>query len=403
MAKYWQVSPVVRACTAEDMYPDGPDTRGGHSPAATHPGARPVGAAFLGRVKAPRLVFWETTQACNLACVHCRRLSESDRAAPDQLATDEAFRLIDQIAQAGCSILVFSGGEPLMRADLFDLLRDARDRRLAAAVASNGTLINDAVARELAACGVRRVSVSLDGPDAASHDSFRRIDGAFDAAQSGIQNLKHAGISVQINTTLAAHNHTRLDQMYDLATRLGAEALHLFMLVPVGCGLELAENMMLGPQRYEEILNWIYEKDAAGGPLRIKATCAPHYVRVWIQRRKAAGLSPQRGDGQMYRMSRGCLAGTEIVFVSHRGDVFPCGYLPVPAGNLRDKSFLEIWERAEVLNAFREPVRLHGKCGACEYLHVCLGCRARAYAATGDVLAEEPCCGHQPRMEQQKC
>lgn len=293
-------------------------------------------------------------------------------------------------------ILVFSGGEPLMRPDLFDLLEHARDRHLMLAVASNGTLINDAVAQKLATSGVRRVSISLDGPDASSHDSFRRIEGAFDAAVGAIENLKQADIGVQINTTVATHNHDRLEEMYALADRLDAEALHFFMLVPVGCGLELARNMMLSSQRYEEILNWIYEKDCAEGSLRVKATCAPHYMRVWLQRRKAAGLPMQRADAGMYRMSRGCLAGSEIVFVSHRGEVFPCGYLPTPAGNLRTQSFQEIWQNSHVLKAFREPVSLHGKCGACEYMHVCLGCRARAYAATGDVLAEEPCCLHQP-------
>ncbi len=271
------------------------------------------------------------------------------------------------------------------------------------AVASNGTLINDTVARKMAAAGVRRVSISLDGPDAVSHDSFRRIEGSFDAAVGAIDNLQQAGMGVQINTTVATHNHDRLEEVYALATRLGVEALHFFMLVPVGCGLELAESMMLSPQRYEEILNWIYEKDSTGGGeghgsngLRIKATCAPHYMRIWLQRRKAAGLSTQRGGGGMYQMTRGCLAGTEIVFVSHRGKVFPCGYLPAPAGDLRTQSFKEIWEGSEVLKAFREPVNLHGKCGTCEYMHVCLGCRARAYASTGDLLAEEPCCLYQP-------
>ncbi len=255
-----------------------------------HPGKHPAPALLPGQVRAPRLVFWETTEACNLACVHCRRLSDSVRANPDQLSTTEALGMIDQLAAAGCMILVFSGGEPLMRPDLFDLLRHARDKGLMTAVASNGTLINDTIARELAAAGVRRVSISLDGPDAATHDGFRRIDGAFDASLGAIDNLKAAGIGVQINCTVASHNHDRLQEVHDLAVRIGAEALHFFMLVPVGCGLELAEAMMLSPQRYEEILNWIYEKDAEGGPLRIKATCAPHYMRIWLQRRKAAGL-----------------------------------------------------------------------------------------------------------------
>lgn len=351
---------------------------------------------------APRLVFWETTEACNLACIHCRRLSDSVRATPDQLTTDQAVSMIDQVADAGCMILVFSGGEPLMRPDIFELLEHARNKHLMLAVASNGTLINDTVAQKLGTSGVRRVSISLDGPDAASHDSFRRIDGSFDAAICAIQNLKQAGIDVQINCTVASHNHLRLQEMYDLARRIGAGALHFFMLVPVGCGLELSQSMMLTPQRYEEVLNWIYDIDAASTDIRLKATCAPHYMRIWLQRRKAAGLSLQRGGHGMYQMTRGCLAGTEIVFVSHRGQVFPCGYLPAPAGDLRTQSFKEIWEGSQVLKAFREPLSLNGKCGTCEYMHVCLGCRARAYAATGDLLAEEPCCLHQPQRSPEK-
>jgi len=362
-------------------------------PATARPGAKGLAA--------PRLVFWETTEACNLACVHCRRLDASVKATPDELTTAEAHDLIDQVADAGCMILVFSGGEPLMRPDLFELLDHARQRGLATAIASNGTLINDVVAQRLAEAGVRRAAISLDGPDAESHDSFRRIEGSFDSALRAIHWLSRAGIGVQINATVAAHNHERLDAIYDLALSLPVEALHFFMLVPVGCGLQLAGSMMLSPQRYEEILNWLYVKDVAG-PLRVKATCAPHYMRIWMQRRRQEGRPIQRGDGHMYRMSRGCLAGTEIVFVSHRGQVFPCGYLPVPAGDLRKQSFQEIWNDAEVLKAFRDPLKLHGKCGTCEYIRVCLGCRARAYAATGDILAEEPCCLYQPLRGKKK-
>ena len=178
------------------------------------------------RPRAPRLVFWETTEACNLACVHCRRLSESVRASPEELSTADAIRVIDQLAEAGCMILVFSGGEPLMRSDLFELLNHARDRRLMTAVASNGTLINDVVARELARAGVRRASISLDGPDPITHDGFRRIDGSFEAALGAIGNLREAGIGVQINCTVATHNHEQLEEMYSLAVRAGAEALH---------------------------------------------------------------------------------------------------------------------------------------------------------------------------------
>lgn len=345
-----------------------------------------------------RLVFWETTPACNLACVHCRRLDTALEDARNDLSTAEATTLIDQIASCRTAkgppgpILIFSGGEPLMRSDLFDLARHAVSRHLPIALASNGTLINDTIAGDLRDAGFRRVAISLDGPDAATHDAFRGIDGSFAGALDGIAAVRAAGISVQINTTVTVHNHEKLDDLYQLALNAGADALHIFMLVPVGCGVQIADEQMLSPQRYEQVLNWLYDRDREGR-IQIKATCAPHYYRIMHQRAAKEGVSlHDRPTHGMSAVTKGCLAGTAVCFVSHSGQVFPCGYLPVEAGNVRERPFNDIWQDATVFQRLRNENALTGACGACDYRGVCGGCRARAYYEYADYLAQEPYC-----------
>lgn len=264
-------------------------------------------------------------------------------------------------------------------------------------MATNGTLVDNETAQEIRRIGIRRVSVSLDGADARTHDGFRKIEGSFDAALRGIDNLVALGVEVQINSTIAMHNVHQVGELYRLACTLGAVAFHLFMLVPVGCGAQLAGNRMLRPEIYEEILNWLYDISVKG-PLLVKATCAPHYFRIAYQRAGKDGKRSAPSAGSMNAMTRGCLAGSAVCFVSHKGEVFPCGYLPVEAGNIRTRSFRDIWENSEVFRLLRDPGNLEGKCGACEYRKVCMGCRARAYAGTGNFLAEEPYCSYKPRL-----
>jgi radical SAM protein with 4Fe4S-binding SPASM domain len=387
----------------------------------------------------PRLVFWEVTKGCNLRCIHCRA-SATELSSPDDLNTRIALGIIDQIAEAANPILVLSGGEPLYRSDIFQLARYATDKGLRVALATNGTLVTKDVARMIVDSGVKRVSISLDGADALTHDTFRGIPGAFDAAVYGLRNLKSLGMSVQINMTIARHNARQLPQVLELAKALGADALHTFLLVPVGCGVDIAAEQMVAPEEYEEMLNWFYDQSLAGG-IELKATCAPHYFRVVRQRRvaerKAAVAAPQvpavadpasigptemimpgstgislkpRGTGHpdghpgghpsdMNAMTKGCLAGTGVCFVSHEGEVYPCGYLPVIAGDLRKEKFVDIWEKSAVFNQLRDTGNLKGKCGCCEFRNICMGCRARAFAATGDYLDEEPFCVYQPRMK----
>ncbi|HXZ81504.1 MAG TPA: radical SAM protein [Terriglobales bacterium] len=389
----------------------------------------------------PRLVFWEVTKGCNLRCIHCRATA-TELSSPTDLPTARALEIIDQIANFANPILVLSGGEPLYRADIFDLASAGARRGLRVALATNGTLVTKDVARRIVDAGIKRVSISLDGADALTHDTFRGIPGAFDAAVYGLRNLKKLGMSVQINMTIARHNARQLPQVLELARNLGADALHTFLLVPVGCGVDIAAEQMVPPDEYEEMLNWFYDR-SKDGDIELKATCAPHYFRVVRQRRAeerraamAAGATylqaanpsaigpdemsmpgtnavvfrpkgnhtghptthPAGHPDGMNAMTKGCLAGTGVCFISHEGEVFPCGYLPVLAGDLRRKSFAEIWNDSEVFEQLRETNNLKGKCGCCEFRNVCMGCRARAFAATGDYLAEEPFCVYEPKL-----
>jgi len=369
-----------------------------------------------------RLLFWETTAACNLACVHCRRLDIAHAMGRDDLTSQQALDLIRSLPSTGRPILVFSGGEPLMRADLFDLASEATGLGLPIALATNGTIMDEHVARRVKEVGFRRVSISFDGPNAPTHDAFRGIEGAFASSVRGFTLLREYGLSMQINTTVAKHNYDKLDRMYELALKLGADALHIFMLVPVGCGMSLSEAIMLSSEEYEKALNWIYDRSMEG-KLHLKATCAPHYFRVMRQRTKSGGqampasahphrsMGPQGqaggspvggGAGDMSAMTKGCLAGQAVCFVSHTGDVFPCGYLPVSSGNVKTTALPTIWNESPIFRDLRDDSKLEGKCGLCEYKKVCMGCRARAFAFTGDYLAEEPNCGFVPMRVQRR-
>jgi radical SAM protein with 4Fe4S-binding SPASM domain len=377
-----------------------------------------------GQLAAPplRLLFWETTTACNLACVHCRRLDVAQHLAKLDLSTEQASNMIRSLPQVGRPIVVFSGGEPLMRPDLFDVAALARSEGLPIALATNGTIMSDDIAARIRDTGFQRVSMSFDGPTPDVHDRFRGIRGAFDATVKGFNTLRDAGLSMQMNTSVARHNYERLDEMYQLALDLRADALHIFMLVPVGCGMELGEEIMLKPAEYEAALNWLYDRSQEGR-IHVKATCAPHYFRVLRERAKAEGkpmpqfidpTRPQMPGGRppasgghpgghpagthadMAAMTKGCLAGQAVCFVSHTGEVFPCGYLPVSSGNVKDTPLSEIWRRSRVFNDLRGHRELGGKCGCCEFAKVCMGCRARAFARTGDYLAEEPNCSYIP-------
>lgn len=206
-----------------------------------------------------RLVFWETTVGCNLECVHCRRLDVSTTLAKDDMTTKEALAFVDAIVEAGRPILVLSGGEPLFRPDIFEIAKYAVSKGLSVALATNGTLVDDQTAKNIVDAGIARVSISFDGADAKTHDEFRKIPGSFERSIAGFKRLKNLGMSMQINCTIAKHNVHQVDDLYNLALKLGADALHIFMLVPVGCGVQIADDQMLHPQKYEEVLNHFYD------------------------------------------------------------------------------------------------------------------------------------------------
>ncbi|NJO83289.1 MAG: radical SAM protein, partial [Blastochloris sp.] len=284
----------------------------------------------------------------------------------------------------------------------------ASEAGLPVALATNGTLIDDDVARRIRDSGVQRVSISFDGADAATHDAFRGLAGSYDAAVRGFKALRAVGLPVQINTTVAKHNESQLEDMRAMAKALDAVGLHLFLLVPVGCGVELAETQMISAQEYERVLNWLYDVEQSEPDLQLKATCAPHYFRVMRVRRaqeKRLGISrdlPASHDRQvnghphMHAATKGCLAGTGVTFISHRGEVFPCGYLPLEAGHVRRQPFGDIWQHSPLFAQLRDPEQLEGKCGVCQFKTLCSGCRARAYGITGNFLAEEPFCAYEP-------
>ena len=354
------------------------------------------------RVPPPRLVFWETTKACNLSCAHCRAVPQTAPSA-QELTTAEGFALMDQLAAGSKPVLILSGGEPLYRADVYELGRYGSHLGLRMALATNGTLITPGVARAVADAGFQRVAISLDGAAPRTHDRFRGVPGAHERALDGLRLLKEAGVSTQINSSIARHNVAELPALVEIALAAGADALHIFMLVPVGCGLTIAQSQMLSADEYEKVLHWFYDMSSAV-PLDLKATCAPHYFRVRAQRiveerkqgdRSTSFRAPSAGH-PLHAMTRGCLAGTGVCFVSHHGDVYPCGYLPVTAGNIRATPFDAIWQEAPVFHDLRHLKTSGGKCGVCRYEGICGGCRARAYGATGDYMAGEPYCSYDP-------
>ena len=341
-----------------------------------------------------RLVAWEVTRNCNLSCIHCRA-SASKGPFPDELDTDASLTLLDQISEVGKPVVILTGGEPLLRADIFELARHGTRKGLRMVMAPNGTLITEAIAKEMVEAGIQRISISLDGATKESHDRFRQVDGAFEGALHGIKWAKQAGIDFQINTTITIQNLEEMSKIQELAVELGAVAHHIFLLVPTGRGKYIADQG-ISAQQYEQTLNWFYDqRDKV--PLQLKATCAPHYYRILRERAHEEGKTVTFKTHGLDAVTRGCLGGTSFCFVSNTGIVQPCGFLDLNCGTVKEVPFGTIWNESEIFKTLRNFNNLKGKCGRCEYRKVCGGCRARAYEATGDYLAEEPLCLYQPR------
>ena len=345
-----------------------------------------------------RLVAWETTRNCNLACVHCRAAATRG-PFEGELDTPNAFKLLDQIAKVGSPIIILTGGEPLLRPDIFDIASYGTAKGLRMVMAPNGTLITRENAEKMADSGIKRISASLDGATKESHDKFRGVEGAFEGALRGIEYVKKAGIDFQINTTITKSNLDQIPKILELAESLGAVAHHIFLLVPTGRGKYIVDQA-INAKEYEETLNWFYDQREKTS-LQLKATCAPHYYRILRQRARAEGKTVSFKTHGLDAVTRGCLAGTGFCFISHTGVVQPCGFLDLKCGDITQNSFADIWHNSEQFKTLRDFSALKGKCGRCEYIKVCGGCRARAYEATGDFLAEEPLCLYQPGSSNQ--
>jgi putative heme d1 biosynthesis radical SAM protein NirJ2 len=345
-------------------------------PAAADKAGKAHGGDDSGRGR-PSLVSWNITRQCNLDCSHCYR-DARNRPDADELSTEEGLQLIAEIARVGFRVLILSGGEPLMRRDVYELIAAAREQGLRPVFGTNGTLIEPADALRLKDAGLARAGISLDAVDPEYHNELRKSPTAWQDAVAGMKACREAGLPFQINTTVTQQNQDQLLQITDLAVELGAVGHHVFFLVPTGRGREMAEEMVEA-RRCEQLLEALLTRQGQV-EIEIKPTCAPQFIRI------ADHL------GVNTRFQTGCLAGRTYCVVTPNGEVQPCPYLPIGVGNVHERPFSEIWSTAEALLRLREQP-LEGACGRCRWGKRCFGCRARAYWATGgNYLAEDPWC-----------
>lgn len=333
----------------------------------------------------PRIVSWNITGACHLRCAHC--YLDARRRWPGELTTEEGLRLIDQLTDAGTGLLILTGGEPLLRRDLPGLASHASRKGVHVVLGTTGMLITLEMARRLKESGVEAAGISIDSLDPAKHDGFRGVPGAWRAAVRGIEACRKVGLDVVVHTTALRMNQREIPDIVRFASEKGARSFHLFFLVCTGRGEGLTD---LSPQEYEALLDFVLDAREQYPGMMVRARCAPYIGRLALER----GLAPLG--------SAGCLAATSYCRITPTGDVTPCPYVPTPAGNVRDTPFSEIWESSSLMASLRKPLlQLQGKCGQCPYSRedesVCVGCRARAYALTGNLTAEDPWCLYQPK------
>jgi len=349
----------------------------------------------------PKWIAWETTRRCNLHCIHCRSSSEQEVKGHPDFSTEEAFRIIDDISGYAKPVIVLSGGEPLIRKDIFDIARYGADKGLRMCLATNGTLVTDEICDKIKTSGIRIVSLSLDGSTESVHDDFRNQKGAFDGTIMAARLFKKHGIEFIVNSSFTRRNQEEIPKVYKLAKDLGATAWYMFMIVPTGRGEEIM-NELISKEDYEEILDWHYQMEKDEKDMLVRPTCAPHYYRVVLQKSKQEGVKYERRSLKFSTGgSKGCIAGQLICLIDVDGNVLPCSYFPKPAGNIKEQSFKDIWENSYLFKELRNFKKYKGKCGSCEFIAVCGGCRARAYAMSGDYLEEEPFCGYIPRKLKQ--
>ncbi len=347
----------------------------------------------------PFIAIWEVTQACDLACVHCRASAQPERH-PMELSTEEGKRLIDQIAALEVPVFVLTGGDPIKRPDLFDLIGHARKVGVRVSLTPSATpLLTREIVFRLKDAGLARLAVSMDGASAATHDAFRGMSGSFARTLEAVRWANEAGLPVQINTTFSQRNIGEIDSIVALMKTLKLTLWSVFFLVPTGRG---KLNDLLSADEFEQVFVKVHQLSKEAG-FDIKTTEAQHYRRYALQQKVAerkAGLVSGvavRVEDAIGRAPRGLNDGKGFVFISHKGEVFPSGFLPLAAGSIREQSLADIYRNSPVFRGLRDTSQLEGKCGACEFKEVCGGSRARAYALTGNPHAEEPCCSYIPR------
>jgi radical SAM protein len=351
---------------------------------------------------APFTIAWEVTRACAYACVHCRA-DAMHKPDPNELNTQESLRLIDRLAEFGSPILIFTGGDPMMRKDLYQLIAYATQKGLRCSLTPTATALPTTERLEkVRDAGIRRIALSLDAPRSEIHDSFRQVPGSWQRTMDILHRAQVIGLSVQVNTTVAKHNVDILEEMIPFLQEVGAVQWSLFFLVPTGRAQ--AENM-ISPEEHERVFNWLYDL-SKNAPFDIKSTAAPMYRRVAIERKRAEqgadkpvtfqGAGFQYADG-LNRPTRGVNDGNGFLFISHVGDIQPSGFLPVTAGNVRTDDVIDVYRNSQIFTDLRTPDKIKGRCGICEYRDVCGGQRGRAYGITGDYLETDPACVYIPK------
>jgi len=361
----------------------------------------------------PFIAIWETTQACDLACVHCRACAQPGRH-PLELSTSEAKRLIDEIATMQVPVFVLTGGDPLKRPDIFELVKYASDNKVRISLTPSATpLLTRENIAQVKLCGLARLAVSLDGPTAEIHDAFRRVSGSYEWTLNAVRWAREIDLPVQINTTITRHNLAMLDDTIALLEQLDIALWSVFFLVPTGRGQSID---LISAQEFEEVFEKLYTTSRRV-MFDIKSTEAQHYRRFLLQKRTEArrrgevpgtafprfpqwaqtpiGMQTDDGIGR----ASGINDGKGFVFISHLGEVFPSGFLPVSGGNVRERSLADIYRNSPLFRTLRDSRNLRGKCGPCEFREICGGSRSRAYALTGDMFAEEPCCVYEPKRQ----
>ncbi len=361
--------------------------------------------------QAPFIVIWETTQACDLACVHCRAKAQP-LPLPGELSHEEGLAFLDEIAEMGTKVCVLSGGDPLKRADLLDFIRHGKSRGLRMATIPAATpLLTWDVVQALQDAGLDQMALSLDASTPEAHDQFRGVAGAFQKTMEAVRWAHDTQLPIQINSVMSQHNFNDVDQLIELVRRLGIVFWEVFFLVPVGRGADIPG---LSAEQYEQVFAKLYQV-ARSASFIVKITEAPHFRRYYYEQRlQELGIDPRQlawngvelppelrqiegPRGSIGQAPQAVNSGKGFVFVAYNGEVYPSGFLPLSCGNIRRSPLRTIYQTSPLMQALRDPNRLKGRCGVCEYRFICGGSRSRAYAVSGDPLAEEPCCTYQPR------